>query len=76
MRGITMRFDDIKTETLNLRVAPSFKRALKVAAAAESRSMVNLLEVILIDYCERRGLAEAASAPTQPFQPTDSETGY
>jgi hypothetical protein len=55
MRGKIMRFDEIKTETLNLRVAPSFKKVLKAVADAENRSMMNMLEVILFDYCERHG---------------------
>lgn len=53
-----MRFDEVKTETLNLRVSPSFKRTLKAIADTESRSMVNMLEVILIDYCGRNGWPE------------------
>lgn len=51
-----MRFDDVKSETLNLRVSPSFKLALKAAADNERRSMVNMLEVLLGDYCESRGI--------------------
>ena len=53
--GTSMRFDDGKTETLNLRVSPTFKQTLKIVADSESRSMVNMLEVILIDHCERNG---------------------
>jgi hypothetical protein len=51
-----MRFDDVKSETLNLRVSPSFKLALKAVADNERRSMVNMLEVLLGDYCESRGI--------------------
>ncbi|MOA67192.1 hypothetical protein D3C78_1942610 [compost metagenome] len=51
-----MHFNDFKTDTLNLRVAPSFKRMLKAVADEENRSMVNMLEVILIDYCQRHGV--------------------
>ncbi len=58
MRGITMRFNDFKTDTLNLRVTPSFKKMLKAAADEENRSMVNMLEVILIDYCQRHGMSK------------------
>jgi hypothetical protein len=53
-----MRFDDVKTETLNLRVSPTFKRTLKAVAEAQSRSMVNMLEVILLDYCKKHPLPE------------------
>ena len=38
-----MRFDGTKTDTLNLRVAPSFKKTLKLVADAENRSMINML---------------------------------
>lgn len=48
-----MRFDDTKSQTLNLRVSPKFKEALKEAAAYEQRSMVNMLEVLLSDYYDR-----------------------
>ncbi len=51
-----MRFDDVKSETLNLRVSPSFKAALKAAADSDRRSMVNMLEVLLADYCEDKGI--------------------
>lgn len=48
-----MRFEDTKSETLNLRVSPSFKLALKAAADHEQRSMVNMLEVLVANYCEK-----------------------
>ena len=54
-----MRFDGTKTDTLNLRVAPSFKKTLKLVADAENRSMINMLEVILVDYCQRHGVADS-----------------
>ena len=49
-----MRFDDVKSDTLNLRVSPAFKIALRAAADHERRSMVNMLEVLLGDYCESK----------------------
>lgn len=58
LRGMAMRFNDFKTDTLNLRVAPSFKKMLKAVADEENRSMVNMLEVILIDYCQRHGMPD------------------
>lgn len=51
-----MRFNDTKSETLNLRVSPTFKQVLKEAADNEQRSMVNMLEVLLGDYCNRKGI--------------------
>lgn len=52
-----MRFDDVKSDTLNLRVSPSFKQALKAAADHEQRSMVNMLEVLVANYCDENGIA-------------------
>jgi hypothetical protein len=51
-----MRFTDTKSETLNLRVSPTFKQVLKQAADREQRSMVNMLEVLLGEYCDRTGI--------------------
>lgn len=51
LRG-AMTFDDLKSDTLNLRVSPSFKQALKAAADHEQRSMVNMLEVLVAHYCD------------------------
>lgn len=59
-----MRFFDIKSETLNLRVSPAFKQALKEAADHEHRSMVNMLEVLLGDYCDRNGIMLATQKST------------
>lgn len=68
LRGYFMRFDDIKSDTLNLRVSPSFKIALKAAADNERRSMVNMLEVLLGDYCESKGI-DPASPVAPPIAP-------
>jgi len=43
-----------KTETLNLRVSPDFKRRLAEEAANEKRSVTNYLEVVLTDLWDRR----------------------
>ena len=56
LRG-TMRFDDVKSGTLNLRVSPLFKLALRAAADHEQRSMVNMLEVLVANYCEDKGIS-------------------
>lgn len=61
-----MRFTEIKSETLNLRVSPGFKQILKQAADHEQRSMVNMLEVLLGDYCDRTGLVSPDPKSTPP----------
>lgn len=62
--GHSMRFTDTKSETLNLRVSPTFKKVLKEAAGYEQRSMVNMLEVLLGDYCERKGIVSPGQSIT------------
>lgn len=47
----------MKSDTLNLRVSPSFKLALKAAANHEQRSMVNMLEVLVAEYCDAKGIS-------------------
>jgi predicted HicB family RNase H-like nuclease len=42
-----------KTQTLNLRVSPEFKRKLMDAAAQQKRSVTNYLEVVLAEIWER-----------------------
>jgi hypothetical protein len=54
-----LRFDETKSATLNLRVSPMFKKALKMIAERESRSVPNTLEWLVIDYFEKNGLSEA-----------------
>ena len=42
-----------KTATLTLRMDPSLKEALRNAAQQEHRSIANMVEVMILDYCER-----------------------
>jgi hypothetical protein len=52
-----VKFYEVKIDTLNLRVSPSSKLALKAAADHERRSMVNMLEVLVAGFCESKGIA-------------------
>lgn len=45
-----------KTETLNLRVSIKLKEALRIASEREHRSMANMIEFLVLDYCEQRGI--------------------
>lgn len=47
-----------KTETLNLRVSPTVKAALFAAALRERRSMANMIECLVLAYCEEHGLTQ------------------
>ncbi|MFW5333247.1 hypothetical protein [Hydrogenophaga sp. ZJX-1] len=51
-----------KTATLTLRIDPALKDALKRAAEAEHRSIANMVEVLILDHCNRGGISiEAVS---------------
>lgn len=45
-----------KTETLTVRVEPAVKAGLKAMAERERRSLANMIEVMIRDYCERNGV--------------------
>ncbi|SOZ68605.1 conserved hypothetical protein [Cupriavidus taiwanensis] len=45
-----------KSVGISFRVTPSFKNLLERAAAYEKRSLTNMLEVALEEYCERNGI--------------------
>ena len=45
-----------KTSTLTFRIDPALKEALCAAADTEHRSITNMVEVMIRDYCGRIGL--------------------
>ena len=47
----------VKTETITVRIAPHIKAGLRDAAALEHRSLANMVEVMIRDYCEQAGVA-------------------
>lgn len=53
-----------KTTTLTFRIEPGLKEALRVAAVREHRSIANMVEVLIRDYCGRNGIP----IPTQDFR--------
>jgi len=44
-----------KTTTLTFRIEPGLKDALRMAAEREHRSIANMVEVMIRDYCGRNG---------------------
>ena len=46
-----------KTTTLTFRIEPGLKEALRTAANREHRSIANMVEVLIRDYCARNGIA-------------------
>lgn len=45
-----------KTATLTFRIDPGLKEALRTAANREHRSIANMVEVLIRDYCGRNGI--------------------
>lgn len=55
IRGTTMSAN--KTSTLTVRLEPCLKEALRLAANKQHRSIANMVEVLIRDYCGRNGIA-------------------
>ena len=45
-----------KTTTLNLRIDPAIKEAVKVAANRDHRSVANMIELLIRKHCEQEGI--------------------
>lgn len=45
-----------KTTTLNLRVDPTIKEAIREAANRDHRSIANMIEVLILKHCEEAGI--------------------
>ena len=46
-----------KTATLNLRIDPILKEALREAALREHRSVANMVELLIRRHCKAKGIA-------------------
>ena len=45
-----------KSTTLTFRIEPGLKEGLRAAADREHRSIANMIEVLIRDYCGRTGI--------------------
>lgn len=45
-----------KTEAMNLRLSPRMKELLRIAAEREHRTLSNMIEALVLAYCERHGI--------------------
>lgn len=50
-----------KTATLTFRITPDLKELVSVAAEQERRSIANMVEVMIRDYCDARGITASGS---------------
>lgn len=46
-----------KATTLTLRIEPAIKEGLRAVAHQEHRSLANMVEVMIRDYCGRNGIS-------------------
>ncbi len=53
-----------KTATLSFRIKPTLKDALRAAAEREHRSIANMVEVMVRDYCGRNGVVISEQSST------------
>ena len=54
-----------KVSTLNLRIEPRIKEAVREAAAREHRSVANMVEVLIRRHCDKAGI----KIPDNPGKP-------
>ncbi len=45
-----------KAATLSFRIKPILKEALRAAAAQEHRSLSNMIEMLILNYCDRNDI--------------------
>jgi hypothetical protein len=50
------RMTKTKVSTLNLRINPTVKEAVREAAAREHRSVANMVEVLIRRHCDHAGI--------------------
>ena len=52
-----------KSTTLTVRILPEVKDGLRAAAEQERRSLANMIEVMIRDYCQRSSIPIEAPTP-------------
>ncbi|MDY6797922.1 MAG: hypothetical protein SVX28_04110 [Pseudomonadota bacterium] len=60
-----------KTATVTFRINPAVKEALRTAAAREHRSIANMVEVLIRDYCGQSGIAIPENGDLHDKQKSD-----
>ena len=60
-----------KTTTLTFRIEPELKEALRTAAQNEHRSIANMVEVLIRDYCDLNEI----TITEQPSRSGDNNKG-
>ena len=58
-----------KVSTLNLRISPALKDAVREAAAREHRSVANMVEVLIRRHCKDSGIPIVDPVVDSPVDP-------
>jgi hypothetical protein len=56
----------MRTAAINLQIEPALKAAAEKVAAEDHRSLNDLIEKLLTDYCKKRGMASGPSSSRPP----------
>lgn len=64
-----------KTEAINLRMAAVTKDLLRLAAAKERRTLSNMIDFLIHDYCARSDIAYALVEPALAPLPARESKG-
>jgi hypothetical protein len=64
---------DTKTEQLSLRMSPRAKALLRLAATKEHRTASNMVEHLVLDYCETHGISTDDGLPHRELQPVPKD---
>ena len=53
----------LKTTATNLRMTPEMKALLRLAAEREHRTLSNMIESLILGYCQLHGIEQGARLP-------------
>ena len=78
-----MTADRRKTQAISLRMSPSTKALLRAAAKRDHRTLSNLLELLILEHCQKHGIEvppdadepPARGKPVSPTRPTAGRAG-
>lgn len=63
-----------KTTTLTFRIEPGLKDAVRAAAVLEHRSIANMVEIMIRDYCGRVGVEVVTAEPKKVDRASAKQT--
>lgn len=58
-----------KSEQVNMKMSSQAKRLLKLAAEKERRTMTNMVEYLVYDFCKKRGIVDPEEEKKDQLNP-------